>query len=215
MQLIVERLANDDAFLDIILQTSYFTWQYKYLQTLVKVGNALLPRTKSKSWQIRDIILLIKNDLSKVHLIAALLNYSEKPGYERYVLSEKELFELHRFMRQPEKNFVRDLLQAISSSSDLVKKRAYNFIRFIEPDSYPDKTLDFEPSLMKVKTILETFAVGVKIDTEPLKPILKSITDYMNNHIKISKLPNQTETSNSRPGTVEEVVDDPLLIIDK
>lgn len=215
MQEIIQCLNKDDEFLAALLKTSYFTWQQKYLQTVVRFGNLLIPR--KKPWQIRDIIMLVKNELSKVHLVASLMNHSKHPDYGRYVLNEKELFELHKFTTQPEADFVGDLSQAISPLSDNIKERANKFVQFLDPTYIPNfnKKLDFEPSIIQVKTILETIGIGVKIDTEPLKPILKSITDYINNHIKITKPVNYVEVSNSPCGTVEEVIEGPLLITDK
>jgi hypothetical protein len=208
MEIIVQRLIDDDEFLAIILTTSYFTWQQKYLQILVQLGNLLIP--KKKPWEIRDIILLVKDKLSKVHLVAALMNHSENPGINRYMLNEKELFELNKFISQPEGDFISDLYKSTSKLSDEIKERIYKFIFLLDPEVKFEKELDIEPSLTKVKTILHNVGVDVKFDTEPLKPILKSINDYMNSHVKFVNF-----DSRKSYATVEEVVDTPLLITEK
>ena len=230
MQAIVERLANDDEFLAPILQTSYFSWQYKYLEALVRFGNVLT--RKSKPWQIRDLLMLVKSELSKVHLVAALIKHSKEPGLNRYILNENEIFQLSNFLGKSEGDFVGDLLQAVSPFPDEVKEKAYKFINLLDPNCCPKdspdhfamvKSSNWEHSfvtpvgLRQGNTILESVGMSVQINPQPLSQILNSISDFLTNHVKVAtslnfmECPSRKSTISIEEVDTERTVSLPLL----
>jgi hypothetical protein len=204
MQMIIERLLHDDEFLSPLLQTSYFSWQHKYLQVLVTLGNALIPRVGS--WQIRDIILLFKNEIPKVHLVAALMKHSQIYGNSRYLLNEKEIYQIGELISRPEGDFVKDVNQMISSMPcEINEKIKHNFTKFVtltDPHRFAlipsvnllhtSETNFWQHSfvaplgLNQGNTVLESVGMSVQLNPAPLIPIFKSISDYISNHVKLA-----------------------------
>jgi hypothetical protein len=143
--------------------------------------------------------------------VAALMNHSEEPASggkcdasERFILNERELLELNKFINQPERDFAIDLFKAVSSLSDTIKERAYKFVFFVNP-LYKStvKEVCLEYDINQINRVLDNMNTGIYFDIEPLKPILESIKDYINNGF--------FHTS----GRVEEIIDTPLLITER
>lgn len=190
MQEIIRHLEKDSDILGPLLKTNYFSWQFKYLESMVYLGNIHTP--KRTPWQIRDIILLVKSQLTKVQLVTALMKHSKEPGTMRYMLNEKELLEISGLINRSDGNFVKDFLTAAELNSVETLKKARQFVYFLEPslksrknnNFVPNdcitKSNEFETTFSQMANIMESMT-GTKIDTQPFKPILHSINEFIHN----------------------------------
>jgi hypothetical protein len=188
MQEIIKHLEKNNDILGPLLKTNYFSWQSKYLESMVYLGN--IYSLKKKPWRTRDIILLFKSQLTKVQLVAALMKHSKDPGLLRYVLNEKELLEISGLINRIDGDFVKDFLIAAELHSLEVFKKAQQFVYFLEPSLKSHKkssfgsqlptnnhgTKDFETTLSQMTNIMERV-----IGTQTLKPIFQSINEFVHN----------------------------------
>ena len=182
MQDIIKCITKNHDILPALLKSNYFSWQSKYLESMVYLGDIYSP--KKRPWQVRDIILLVKSELTKVQLVAALMKHSNEPGTLKYILNEKELFEISCLLNRSDGDFVKDLFNAAKSYSILEK--AQQFVYFLEPslkslsDNCIKGTNDFEKTFSQMTNIMES-VTGSKIDTQSLKPLLKSVNEFLTN----------------------------------
>lgn len=172
LQTIVSKLLVDDEILTTLLQTNYFSWQYKLLLSIA---------TFSGCWSIRDILLFLLNNtpIDSVYIYAAIIRHSVPLPATFHMVSEMDLEKLVKFSSLSEGDFITDIITYLHRDSSLsddargtVFRRLWQLVEFVDPASLK-KIIDYKP----VRE--HNLELNIRIDLNPIYSLFSNCVASM------------------------------------